>query len=119
MRWPNLGRAVKSHADPRSGIMTQHLAPGYSACGRCRTAWKFVKGHSTILGNGDGMFPLCEMCWADFTPEQRLPFYYVLFCQWEWDAAGQPFDYQWEDIERAVLTEDANKSGPGKPAARK
>lgn len=95
----------KADSDPRSGIMTQHLAPGYSSCMRCRTAWKFVEGHSTKYDEHNGCFPLCELCWADLAPEQRLPFYFVLYCQWDWDAGqmGHERPTEWEAIEQAVL----------------
>lgn len=92
-------------ADRRSGIRTKHLAPGYSSCFRCQTAWKFVDGHSTPITKNTGCFPLCEDCWSELTPDQRLPFYYVLFSQWEWSASqdGREFEKQWQDIEDAVL----------------
>lgn len=110
--WGNLRRALQpAKADPRSGVGTWHLAPGYGHCLRCRTAWKFVEGHSTYYNLGRGCFPLCEMCWSEMEPHERLPFYYVLYRQWEWDAGLEGLDagVTWEALEAAVMAE-------GKPA---
>lgn len=46
------------------------------------------------------MFPLCEQCWSELTPQNRLPFYRVLFEQWRF--LGSEY-HEWADIERAVL----------------
>lgn len=107
LQWLGLGRKLQApQADPRSGIMSWHLAPGFGHCGRCRTAWKFINGHTTPYVDGSGgCFPLCELCWSEMTPQERLPFYYVLFRQWEWDAKGRELHVTWEALERAVLTE--------------
>lgn len=109
--WGLLSRKIpKVERDPRSGIMTQHLSPAYGACGRCRTAWKFVDGHTTHYGDeGGGCFPLCELCWSEMTPTERLPFYYSLYRQWEWDAQqrGDKPPSNWEVIEHAVLNEES------------
>lgn len=92
--------------DKRSGFPSQNLAPGIGACFCCRTSWNVVDGHATEYGAwGKACFPLCEQCWSGKTVEQRLPFYRVLFSQWEWDFAtmGLPMDSEWGAIEAAVL----------------
>lgn len=85
----------------RIGRISNLLAPGYSACGRCHTNWHFAEGHSTRVPDTDsGVFPLCEQCWSDLTPTQRLPYYRRLFESW-----GSHESFTWEQLERAVLSE--------------
>lgn len=77
----------------RIGPISRLLSPGYSECHRCCTTWRFVKPHSTDYESHDtyfvddtgkfkipavmklGINPLCEKCWSELTPEQRLPYY--------------------------------------------
>lgn len=89
----------------RIGYLSQQDNPGVSACGRCRTSWADVESHVTYYESGSGMFPLCRECWAELIPEERLPFYRVLWEQWRFDAiqGGYPFNANWDDIERAVM----------------
>jgi hypothetical protein len=85
----------------RIGRISHYLSPGYSWCHRCLTAWRFVRWHSTTYHiKGHGCFPLCEKCWRELTPEQRLPFYRELWVEW-----GMPTDehHNWPDIAYAVL----------------
>lgn len=84
----------------RLGRISQFLTPGYSHCLKCRTTWPFVKHHSTQFTQSRGMFPLCEQCWAELTPETRLPFYRRLWLLW---ANMNEKDDEWPLIERAVL----------------
>lgn len=69
--------------------LARAAAPGYGCCYRCQMPWKFTEGHTTYYGGGRGCFPLCEPCWADLTPEQRLPFYEQLLRDWH---AYRPVD---------------------------
>ena len=93
-----------SDSDPRTGRNPR----GIGACGRCKTGWDTadqdgVKGHATRYCDGSSCFPLCETCWRDLTPEQRLPYYRELFETW---ADQLPHDYAhttcWPAIEAAV-----------------
>jgi hypothetical protein len=91
----------------RIGRISDLFAPGYSHCGCCRTNWHFVEGHSTYVPDtGSGMFPLCEQCWAELTPAQRLPFYRKLYDKWP------ERQYNWEQLERAVLNEVRDHGHP-------
>lgn len=67
----------------RIGKISKILTPSYSGCGRCDTTWAFVDYHNTFYTENNGMFPLCEKCWSELTPEQRLPYYYNLFIEWD------------------------------------
>ena len=82
----------------------RRLAPGYSWCKRCGTPWKFIGEHATWYRPGYGVFALCQPCWSELTPKERLPFYRQVFDDWERVGCG---DREWPEIERAVLTERA------------
>lgn len=83
----------------RLGTWSQRLAPGYSWCLRCETPWLFIVHHNTDYRSDRGIFVLCEKCWAELAPEQRLPYYRQLWEQWTHHADDQ----EWQDIETAVL----------------
>ena len=80
------------------GKFLQFFAPGYSHCGRCKTPWKFTKGHSTRYNGPFGCFPLCEKCWSKLTPLERLVYYKKLWLSWT--PEHKP---EWELIKQAVL----------------
>lgn len=72
--------------------------------------WVGVELHSTWYERGSGMFPLCEGCWAELTPETRLPYYRALWDRW-WKSAsegGYEPPRPWGRIELAVRHEEAN-----------
>ena len=89
----------------RIGRIGRLLAPGYGWCLRCRTPWLFVRWHHTFFGSRcHGCLPLCETCWAELTPAQRLPFYRELIQSWhEEPGRGLAFDEEWSLVETAVL----------------
>lgn len=39
------------------------------------TSYMTAEAFAEYGGYGSGICPLCEKCWAELTPEQRLPFY--------------------------------------------
>lgn len=83
----------------RIGRISNFLSPPYlGACKKCKTTWRFVKGHNTPINDYEGMFPLCEKCWAELTPEKRLQYYDMLMAEW------QVFnDYRVSDEERDAI----------------
>jgi len=85
----------------RIGRISSWFDPGYSACGRCRTTWSYVESHVTSYSDSYGCFPLCEKCWRELLPVERLPYYRELHSDGEWDVLD------WEKMERAVLTEES------------
>lgn len=92
-------------SDPRMSIEFANLVDHpYSRCSRCDISWKRVHGHGTMWGSS-GASPLCDACWAELTPEQRLPHYRVLFDKWVFDGKRRGHDAPapWPVIERAVL----------------
>jgi hypothetical protein len=89
------------------GMIARLLSPQYSACGRCGRPWNVCKGHSTYYKSGSGCYPLCEECWSELTPDERLPYYRALWVDWQsygYDTKnGIPWDELWNMIEGAVL----------------
>lgn len=56
-----------------------------------------------VRENSWGCLPLCERCWAELTPEARLPFYRALYDAWlDGMTPGLP---AFETIKDAVLRE--------------
>lgn len=94
-----------------AGFFARLVSPGLSACGRCGMSWNKTKHHSTDVNELGGMFPLCEKCWKDLTPQDRLPYYRKLYESWlrtkpETLPDGTPYkgpNMTWEEIETAVL----------------
>src|SRR5258708_28202256 len=90
----------------------QLFAPGFGCCYRCGMPWKFAKQHTTYLEERNGCFALCNKCWQELTPAERLPFYRKLLETWidsEREARviaarnGVSAEMQWPLIEKAVL----------------
>lgn len=67
----------------------------FGTCARCDEPWAYVRGHTTMYSETMGVFPLCEGCWSDLSPQDRLP-YYEDWCD-KWDGTHR------EQIRRAVL----------------
>lgn len=72
-------------------------------CLRCDRPWyrwwrrKPIE-HVTRYGDGSaGIFALCERCWGELAPAERLPWYWMLFDMW---VNGT--DEQLQLIEQAV-----------------
>lgn len=94
-----------------AGFFARLAYPLFSSCHRCGMPWSVTKHHSTMITGGSGMFPLCEKCWKDLTPQERLPHYRKLYHSWIRTAPltlpdGTPYhgpNMTWEEIETAVL----------------
>lgn len=94
-----------------AGFFARLIYPFYSACGRCGMPWGATKNHVTKVTENRGIFPLCEKCWKDLTPQERLPYYRKLYESWLKTAPktlpdGTPYkgtNMTWEEIEAAVL----------------
>lgn len=84
---------------------------GFSWCGRCKRVWAICEGHSTHYLEGRGCFPLCEECWGELTPDQRLPYYRDLWLRWREEIKKARLDprykkcrvVQWRWVKKAVL----------------
>jgi len=95
------------------------FSPQFGTCQKCERPWNHVDHHITPLLGVDrvepdvetgelvlwssGMFPLCEVCWAELkTGEARLPYYRMTYDEWLLDAGS---NFTWEEIRVSVLFE--------------
>lgn len=74
----------------------------YGSCERCRISWIFNTYHITDTGGGTGIFSLCEACWTDLQPNDRMPFYFRLYDRWEPESRT---DERWYAIHDAVKSD--------------
>lgn len=72
---------------------------GYGGCGSCQLPWWAVEGHSVQYQEDRAMFALCEKCWKQLGPNERLKHYRQL-----WDSWPQP-KCDWNVVEDAILRE--------------
>lgn len=86
-----------------AGDLTRWWFVNYGCCGRCRRPWAIAKYHITDYSDGTGCFPLCESCWRELVPEQRLRYYRELVDQWSNYPGAKDYGITWELIRRAVL----------------
>lgn len=104
--------------------LTSLFYPNFGSCYRCHLKWVLVRGHSTPYGNkkklnvvrksdeltpvhveadrSHACFCLCEECWAELLPTERLPFYRLLFEHWK-NLRPAVSDDVWDSIRKAVL----------------
>lgn len=59
----------------RIGKISKLMFPDYGQCRRCRTTWNLVAPHVVYYQQGHGLFRLCEKCWQDVAPVDRLPYF--------------------------------------------
>lgn len=88
------------------------LYPGYSWCFRCGRPWPICKHHATRWSKRHACFPLCEDCWSELTPEERVPYYLKLIDEWETQGAKRDVELPWflmkRQIIKSVLEENQN-----------
>jgi len=87
----------------RIGPVSKKLTPHLGACLHCKTTWRFVKPHNTPLNKHESVFPLCEKCWKRLTPEQRLPYYWLLLLEWNMEDGTELADDERAALRAAVL----------------
>lgn len=99
--------AFKLEARRAAGRAARYTtSPGFGWCYRCLMPWNLVESHVTHYGVGHGCFPLCDWCWPQLTPEERLPYYEELVAGWRMDSAldnGAPWPETLTLIRNAVL----------------
>lgn len=67
-----------------ASLRDRRTSPGLGSCARYRTSWAFVDSHGTNYTDCSGVSILCEECWAELTPMERVPFYRVWWEQTHW-----------------------------------
>lgn len=98
--------AIGNHWYPARKLTGSIIAPfsQFGTCTRCNRPWNRVEAHYTeyrelvegkdytITGNtsdilainvAGGMFPMCQNCWSELRPAQRIPFYDKLIDMWK------------------------------------
>jgi hypothetical protein len=78
------------------------LGEGYGGCFACSTPWDCAPHHVTDYDESSGCFPLCEECWSEMTPGQRLPYYEAMVDEW---VSLWKEDYgktTWEELRRKI-----------------
>ena len=99
LRSPVVGDAPSG--DRRDGRAT----PGYGWCMRCGTSWDKVHGRSVGFGNGTGSFPLCELCWPEVSPSERLAYHVILWGEQHFEEGlhAQHWQRFWKEPDVADL----------------
>ena len=69
---------------------------GFSGCLRCGGSWAVKRPHWTWYSDA-GMGPICEECYDELSPEERLPYYVKL-----WESWGSPEDVDFSLIRQGI-----------------
>ena len=89
------------------GHISRMFSPGYSYCGRCRRPWNVCSGHVIYDSDGSGCFALCEECWGELSPIERVPYYKKVVDSWKTYGSdtlnGIPFEELWNNLEENIL----------------
>ena len=64
------------------GFTAGFFYPNYSCCGRCHRPWAVCSGHAINYSDSGGCFALCEKCWSELLPKERLPYYESVVKSW-------------------------------------
>ena len=79
-------------------------AKGYSNCSRCGDSWDWKEDHEIpYKRDAEGrirglMFPVCEECYQEISPEERLE-----YCIRLWKSWGSPPDkVDWDIVKKEV-----------------
>ena len=78
--------------------MSAVIDPESEVCFLCEIKLSCITSHTTWYKEGLGCECLCEWCWDELVPKERVPFYQQL-----WDTWTSPDPSDWELIKVAVL----------------
>lgn len=103
---------------------------GWGGCGCCGDTWNWKMSHPTAYSASGACFPLCEECWGELWPCERVEYYRELGELWarNWRDRGGPLgDDTKRDapqvLERACLAEEDSclltSGGPWHPWDRR
>jgi len=73
---------------------------GYGRCLHCGGSWAIKRPHWTWYSDA-AMGPLCEECYDELSPEERLPYYVKL-----WESWGSPEDVDFSLIRQGIGLEE-------------
>lgn len=93
------------------GKILNPLFPGWGWCYNCERKWAICKTHTTQYTEWNSCFPLCESCWKELTPKERLPFYERLVKEWVKSYENQNIEISDIVINKAPLIMQAVLEG--------
>lgn len=80
-------------------------ALGFSCCAHCGMPWKYVEGKPIPFSDSSGMFPLCEQCFDELSP-QRIDMYIDQLIN-TWLDDHRRLRLEWQMLQPADLAEAA------------
>jgi len=84
---------AESYAESESSV---HMDDSYGHCLCCGGSWAVKRPHWTFYSDA-GMGPVCEECYDELSPEERLPYYVKL-----WESWGSPEDVDFSLIRQGI-----------------
>lgn len=100
-----LGLSFQARRELAGRLLPSH----FSHCSRCRLPWNVVEGHVIAYSRNSGCFPICNECWDDLTPVDRVPFYLDWLRQTDASMKQYPhIDYEKYDTPEIRATLEVN-----------
>ena len=90
------------------GVILAFFFPRYGQCYRCLMPWAVTKHHLTRVetpGVARSVFALCECCYRQTAPEERLRYYTLMWADWV-SRGMEPSVERWSALRYAVLHEE-------------
>ena len=75
---------------------------GYSGCSRCGDRWNWKEKHVVPCGGASGMFPLCEECYQECSPEERYHYCRELGKEWQQKWGRSIDDTDWDIVREHI-----------------
>lgn len=72
-------------------------------CECCHTTWKFVVPHTTQYSVHSSCQALCEKCWNEYIPVDRLKFYLKMWTKQRSTHSSGDNSFEWSLISESVL----------------
>lgn len=83
------------------GTVQRRNHPGQSTCMRCQLPWALCDSHSVKMSERKSCFAICEDCWQELAPEERLIYYEALFHEWAM-MSSEAWD-DWQAVKDNIL----------------
>jgi len=99
-----MDKSFRLQARTKIGLLSEKMFPNLASCGRCHMSYGVETSHSTPYTKGSGCFPLCEYCWNDTTPEERLPYYMNLVDSWVSHGDDNYNGRSWDQVRKLIST---------------
>lgn len=83
------------------GRTQQKNYSSYSTCMRCQLPWPLCDIHDIKMDETSSCFAICEDCWQELPPSERLVYYRALFNKWEMEGTHKWL--KWPQVEKNIL----------------